>query len=170
MNRYDLGEMARKKYPEIFGVEDYLTVKTFYRSNIKWIERHKKVLKDDGNYNWEPDQDIYYFYNDRLFAIRQRDCPLYPGEMAFMFIEVDSMPINALVNAMRIIINVHTQFLVTITGKNTGTYKIIKIDDQPFKYIDRGSIVRLVERPTLMTEDFVPYKRPEMMGEPNSDW
>lgn len=170
MNKYNLECAVKRKYPEIFGKEDYLHVRNFSRSNIKWIERHKKVIKDDGNYTWEQDQDTYYFYNDRLFAIRQRDCPLYPGEMAFMFIEVDSMPINALVNAMRIIINAHTQFLVTITGKNTGTYKIIKIDDQPFKYIDCGSMLRLVERPTLMTEDFVPYKRPELMGEPNSDW
>lgn len=170
MNRIDLEETVRKKYPEIFGIEDYLHVKTFSRSNIKWIERHKKVIKNDGKYTWEQDKDIYYFYHDRLFAIKHWDCPLYPGEMAFMFIEVDSMPINALVNAMRIIINAHTQFLVTITGKNTGTYKIIKIDDQPFKYIDRGSMLRLVERPILMTEEFALYKRPEMMGEPNSDW
>ena len=170
MNRYDLREMAMKKYPEIFGAEDYLSVRNFPRSNIKWVELRKKVLQDGGNYNWELDPNVYYFYHDRLFAIRHLDCPIYPGEMAFMFIEVDSMPINALVNAMRIIINAHTHFLVSVVGKNTGTYKVVKIDDQPFKYIDRGAILRLVERPTLMTEEFVPYKRPEMMGEPNSDW
>ena len=170
MNRYDLEQIVRTKYPEIFGNEDYLHVRNFPRSNIKWIERHKKVFQADGNYNWEQDENIYYFYHDRLFAIKYWDYPLYPGEGALMFIEVESMPINALVNAMRIIINTHMRFFVTITGKNTGTYKIIKIDDQPFKYIARGAVLRLVERPTLMTEEFVPYKRPKFMGEPNSDW
>lgn len=171
MNKYELEKTIKRKYPEIFGAEDFVRINAFPRSNIKWVERYEKIYDTDKtNYDYEQDKNIYYFYHDRLFAILQRDCPIYPGEMAIMFIEVDSMPINALVNAMRIIINAHTQFLVTITGKNTGTYKIIKIDDQPFKYIDRGAILRLVERPTLMTEDFVPYKRPEFMGEPNSDW
>lgn len=171
MNKYNLECAVKRKYPDIFHAEDFLKINSFPRSNIKWMTVHRRVYNQDRmNWNYEELPNRYYFYHDRLFAIRQLDCPIYPGEMAFMFIEVDSMPINALVNAMRIIINAHTPFLVSVVGKNTGTYKVVKIDDQPFKYIDRGAILRLVERPTLMTEEFVPYKRPEMMGEPNSDW
>lgn len=171
MNRYDLECLVRKKYPEIFDKEDWLNVRNSSRSNIKWIERHKKVFNAERtNYNWEADPNIYYFYHDRLFAILQRDCPLYPGELTFMLMEVEDIPINALVNGIRLLLNVHTPYMVVVKGMNTGTYKVIKIDDQPFKYVGRGSIIRLKERPTLMTEEFVPYKRPEMLGEPNSDW
>ena len=53
---------------------------------------------------------------------------------------------------------------------NTGTYKVVQIENQPFRYVSNGAVIRLVERPTLMTEEFIPYKRPEITGEPNSDW
>lgn len=171
MNKYELEKTIKRKYPEIFGAEDFVRINAFPRSNIKWVERYEKIYDTDKtNYNYEQDKNIYYFYQDRLFAILQQESPIYPGESVFMFIEVDSIPINALVNGIHVCISKHTIYRVGVYGKNTGTYKVIKIGDEPYKYMGRGAILRLDEKPSLMTEEFVPYKRPELMGEPNSDW
>ena len=160
-------------HPEYFLKGDAIRVRIFPRTFLSVASRHYKVewTNDQGQpeSRWDEDQRSWYFYKARLFAIVE----LQAGETVITFYGTEELPINALVNAFKTVISRHFSIdSGRIFGINTGTYKVVKLPDQDYKYVFSGVTVKysaVLGCPEIQSETFVKYKRADVT-EKTSDW